>query len=499
MDNLEKFFRNKLNKTDASASDWNKPDPLVRDALLTSIMNTQQPKKSFKVSALTSILCVLILATSVYICYLHQENKVLSEIIQYQKSEIQKPTTIHSNIKNEPILNQSKTSNYILKSKNIPNGISDKKYKVVLEKGISLRNPVLKKSNVANNKTELESIIQQQQTIISKLERENSLLIDSLEIMSENVFAYDVKVIKEDNSSIPISLKKIEIKPLKAKSYDLPVLYKTVAFSKPHFIEKPQKPFEIGYQYGKKALQVPSTFELKESPTFIGKDKTEEIYINTHGVSLGYQLNNRWKIKTGLNFSNTEIYTVIPIESLYNSETEYLTNDGKTANNLNLEQTSTNLKSLQEVQLVFEENNHLDEGDKFELVVENHQEQRYFQIPLSIDYQIIDGNNFDWKLGFGVSWNNIRFGDHYQDFSFYKEDKEANVGIQQLFIDEKNNIPSLHFLSTYASVGTTYQFTENWSAHAAFIYNYNFSKAALELETWSKIDQALTVGLYYHF
>ena len=254
----------------------------------------------------------------------------------------------------------------------------------------------------------------------------------------------------------------------------------------------------IAYEYAKKAIQTPSTYEFKDAPTFTGKDKTEKIYINTHGILLDCRLNNKWRLKTGLRFSNSDIYTVMPIETIYDSEKEYFTNDGKLANDLSLEQTSPSLKSSQEVQLLFNDDNKLEEGEEFKLLIENYQEQKYFQLPLGLEYKVAS-NKLDWSAGLGFSWNKILFGDSYQEISFYQKEAKKEIGIKSM-ITENTKIQTLDFLSTYATIGASYRFSDNWSIYTGFIYNYNLvSKATEELESWSKNDQAIMLGLKYNF
>ena len=222
MNNLENFFRNKLDDFDTSKNHWDKPDASVRDNVLTSITAVHQPKRHFKKSILLALIAILLLSASGHIWYLHQNNQALSKTIKKQEVELSKCRIKEVNNTKKQTLNQQKVN--ILLENEVSNSTVFKT-KSTLKTSNKDNNVTSKESLFAKNINELKNIIQEQQAIIFKQKEENKQLNDKLQNLSKNRFIEKEDTSVQDELTKPIALETLEIKELESvNSINFPTL-----------------------------------------------------------------------------------------------------------------------------------------------------------------------------------------------------------------------------------------------------------------------------------
>ena len=217
--------------------------------------------------------------------------------------------------------------------------------------------------------------------------------------------------------------------------------------------------------------------------------------MNSHGLTLGIPLNKNWSLQTGVRFSNTELEYRQEVSAVYNTANEYILPDGTTAKNINIVQETPFSKSNTTIQLLFDANDKLADGENFKWFSSGEQDQQMVQIPFGVNYNF-GKNKFNWFLGTGIQWNHFEL--KALNYRMELVDTEKTFRVLVSDIEVISEIENLNFFSAYATAGVQYELKKNWSARASLAYNYHFLNKEI-IEKWENFDRSVAIGVQYTF
>ncbi len=427
MDNLEKFFFNRLKKDPQKQQDWNMPSEKSWEAL-----NQNFEKKIIKkrphfllwylvgflgIALLVSVYSIGILKNELASIEnsnnrgqgkLNQEKSTNNEAsIQKKDAQIRISESVHSNInanvsRSEVGIRRSlttrttelkSTKNHILI--NITPTITNSKYNFSNQRGI-------KKTGIANtgmiNKRSENNIYPSvMNEVINykygglKRRRENSSI--NGQNAEDKIFIFNLLPhLAIHNLSLSNGLltmkKKVFDASNTAKDIDPGLNWAVDIFAAPSWTSIPVKGNKPG--------------------TFGKMNGSENLSFSfATGINIGLEVLPKLFVKTGLNFQKINYWTHSIISEGYNKSTEFINLAGEMENiqgfaipsamgMLNSKMTITHPVSLQ-----------IENGDQVDASVDLHQQLSYLSIPLGMEYYVPMSSKFQLILGGGLSWNHL--------------------------------------------------------------------------------------------
>ena len=479
--NLEDFLKGRINRLDASSdADWDRPDPLVWKVASQQFPNYPISKKRRPFLWLFVLLSLLLGA---YTFYLHNKT---ANAVAYASTTETKLETAQSQIESlkkeqELIIDQLKKEN-----ESAASTIDD--------------------LNARHQNTITQ--VQQQQTVIQRLNTKNESLID--ELTSVNSMLTSVNHLYEQKSKagigvkegVPVQWNQALAKQMKlaALSYgftDHPTKYRSkgfIAFPPPLIQKAPRfRTFEVGANVGFQNVDVPV------SRSFVNLTEIDEVStLSTwmKGIHFAYQIRPNFFIRTGFQEGTTVQKEFHKEAVLYDKSGEYLDDAGKTVNDLQLN-ISSPYSATQNAMTVQLPEDAPDNGDV--LLFEYYDVQKYntVRIPLGLDYYLGKGP-LRFLLQGGAAWNKLFIGDYVFDGSVSYQDKE--LALKKVKVLDQQEFQT-NFMSTYLGGGVDFSFAKYWHARASYSFENQFLKTNESLKDGpTKFNtQRLEMGVYFRF
>jgi hypothetical protein len=516
MDNLEDFFKKRLNRFDEPVEEWAKPDSNDWDMIASNVpMFNKTPFWKTANSRLIG-LSVILISALLYIAYLKTEVTALEKRTTIQNEKIVEIEKYIKTIDEKSIEKQSiiKAENLLLKEQNEIAVQENKQLKTILKQEKEVGIKFYKKqdrTNVFYEKDEMGgNLLDSNRLFIPKKQLSNHQIAQPL---AEN-YSYSNHTNRIEEEGIVLNNDRIqnELRPLETISINNKIdndylKRPLLVLSQPIIENKKQRKklnirlpnisidnIKLGYEYRLQSLNTASVLSIKELET-PKVDNFKSNYIGLHGLTLDIPLHKNWSIQAGARLSVSPLMFLTYGESTYDTENEYILPDGTVIKNINIEQETPFLKTNTEVQLLFDLDNKLENNESLKWITEGNQRQKTFQVPLGVNYQL-GQKKWNLLLGAGLQWNMVKLEEELDyELTVYNEKEEFRVLMSnsEVLSASKN----LDYFSTYISAGIEYQLRDNWSLQAAATYNYYINKPTNDL--WKGSDKAISIGLKYHF
>lgn len=472
-DNLDNFFNKKLNDFDAPSDGW---DKLGEQPFLNAQADFPKFSKGFWMHPntwLISVMGVAVVSLIIYTVYLNNEINTLKS-----NSSTEQITSNSTAIKKIEELN--KVDNHRNLGKN---STADKTVKHNIQGVESISKSPIQTSRNTKQPTPLNDKSKKLEPAVSKSETNRKTLQKSTSGNS--------KILKE-GSNEKVTNQQLNNKIVKAKP---PVATRVQDFntleliapkglqSKPYPLSdldidyKKQPPskakhrFSVGYEYGFSNINMP--YEVEFEGTDNGdRDDFNFVQYSSHGLMFNYELNDKWRILTGVRFSEKNLFQDYRFNGFYDKSSEYILPTGPAAaNDLSIEQSTLYSKQDIDFTLSFSSWQGLDDGEPLSVHLAEEQNIEQLQIPIGIEYHFGE-QPLKGFAQFGTQFNFIEIRSF--DTNLMIQSNGEFININNLSKDDNRSHDK--YLGIFGGLGLTYPLTNHWSIRGNLSYQLNFNR-----------------------
>lgn len=482
--NLEDFFKNRINDFDKSNDGWDLPDENAWENAQTYFPNYPRKKTwNWKLGILI-LLVFTLFSSATYIYYLKKDLTKKTNKIEIAENEIENKNNIITSLEKQLLKVESELNNEKLKHQNTITSFNQKE------------------------QTSTQTILSQKKTN-QFLRKENLKLKEGLIASKTNIaanndsnlsFNEDVRTINAKSESkiilekpFPIASSFMEIQntfPIQKLDFKKET---KVIFPK----QKKQKgKFELGLSYASMSFEIPLVYEFdKLEKENFGEDAWS-FPIQSNGVAfqLAYEVHPNLWITSGLRRTTLGVKKSFSDKLIYNKSGEYLDDEGKTINEFNITTQSNFGDAGSSINFEIPDGTTIDDGEFLGTEWNYFQEYEFLHIPVGINY-FVGKNKLKWYFKGGLGWNKISFGEHYVEAQLSYNNEILPIKENE---EIKNNKVSTQFINGYAGVGLDYQLTSNWYVRSSFALEKNFMQKKEILES-NSLTKLFDIGLNYRF
>lgn len=487
--NMDEFFKNRLNNFDDSDGDWDLPSERPWENAQGNF--PKHPKKRrFNGSNLALMLLGLTLTGAVWFIYFQQKNIAdLKSKFATVEAEIILTKNAFSDIEKEFL--DLKThfsemnSELVFQNKNAANEIAflqkrEKKNTVILvanSSQINRQSIEIEKLNFENNQL-------QKQITTFKTEEEKRLNT------SKNKALLSQRTIK----SLP------EIATLSASLLkDESIVCANVLMPKPIKIPRKRnwKKNEIGFYLTNTQYQIPLTYNFFDANPIAVNNAVQTL--NTYGLGLdfGRSLKKNLFLKTGIQIGGGTIHRNLFSALPYDKSGEFMNPNGNFSNDWLLE-TNSPLGSV-ENRLMFNvpQGADIPDGDLVSLELQNIQELVFLKMPIGFDYYIGKKRWKSWSQA-GFSMNATFLGDYLASGTLNHNNED--IPVENFNLLDEREIGST-FINAYFGIGVDYRVGSRIHLRGGYSKEFNvFTTAKLLPAASPNFDtDALKFGLHFRF
>jgi hypothetical protein len=471
------FFKKKLSENPGADDSWTKPDAQRKEEILKQIHTIKSQHNGWAKTVVLVLFYLLLPASLIYNVYQFKKTNQLTEKLQETQNETEKLQSVS---------NQSvKDIHKVLLS-------TEEEIRRLNENNHIIQNELeIKNQKIYFLENQLAKFIRDQKESESKAH-----IITSLNIATDEPSALEkINEIPANTGQTEIvdGITFFDIKEKKNSSFILsrPVFTYTAAQ-----LQADRKQFELGYTFSRMAVELPVSRGFNSQRLVSETIESNHVYTNSHGIHFGYSpVKNLW-IRTGLRTATLEINRNSTLALAYDKTNERIQPGGIVTNELILNTRTSFTEIRSSIDISFNNNLLLSQGDLLEVRLKDYIKLDYLQIPLGLEYhQGLDKLKF--IIQSGIQWNQIQFGD-YRFFTSLKA-KDRPIPVNRGIVLSKE-IPSENYFSMYAGLGLDYNFLKQFHIRSGFKYNYNFINTQTPgISNAGKTAMDYELGMFYRF
>lgn len=516
------FLKKKLKEEAIENSDWAKPDPEVREALVQQISNTTVATTIAPVIGLAKIFgigaSIIVFTLGCYSFHLHQINTRLNSHINTQINT--QNAQLKSALKSKTGLPENDALTDIKK-------IQATELAALLQEKIALE--AQNKTINQQNETLKQQVVQQQNTLL-QLGKEHQLLLERKELCYQNEAANQkhLKNLNDLNKQLEKqrSLQQHRITQLellnknwasttclpnsdrqnrKSNLWIQPLAMKLASpFSEKLVMRSKLKKsksgmynlskrnrFEIGYTYtfSERDIWIQNSFENEDgfpNTYYSHASRTSPAF---HGFRISFSPLNRFWIKTGLSHRAQFVTTLYKINGTYFNEGEINTPERTVRNELSLITRTEYTETKNSISFEFNRGE-LVVNDPMQILISDNQNLNYYRIPISFEHY------YGRKRLQGTVLGGFRLTRISGTHLVLANVKTHSAEIKTTSDGKSQAIKPKYFMDINAGLGLDYQLLQNLHGKANFSLHHKFIKNNI----YSIIKSAdFDLGLYYRF
>lgn len=468
--NIDDFFRNKLNASDGGKS-WDKPNGQVWENAQANFSRPTWRLPFAPLSVATAFLSIGLLAALGYIFNTNNQLK-----------DVNKKLAI-----TQELLNQKEN---ILQSAQKSCLINEEKYQILLQNAndeiVSLNRQVAdyKKSN-QNQLRKINVLTTEKIALEQQLQTSNNPLVEQQEVINPTEKTQKTRIItKEDilkarNTAIEKAMSAEPAFQFLAQK-DLSSLENTVSTlpNISHLVlptpAKPFQRFEIGLGYSALNIQIPSNHNFENTNAFqIKRTITNQV---NHGIGahIGFAPVKNFFLRAGIRQTQFSSQKETEIGFIYNQSTEYVNANGDLSNDFYLKNTTTFSETEQKISAAIPYGQST--GDVVFANVKTLQDFELTQFPIGFAWYRGLGR-WQWEFQAGMTWNNVALRNSSVDVELASNNQ--NIAIQSI-ANTSNQLLNNRYWGSYLGYGASYKWNKHLQLRAGFtlednLPNFNFS------------------------
>lgn len=477
--NLEGFFKNRINDFEASNDGWDLPDENIWENARTHFPKYPQREIwNWRLGVLILLTFALISAGG-YIYFLKKDLTQKAIETEIAKNETEKHNNTITNLKNkvteiETELNKQKI--------NYNNTITS----LTQEQQYSTKTNLTQKETIQilqnENQKLKEEIISIQSNFVVNDESDISLNENSVVDFSQ----------KELAQVIPITFSSMKLKnDFPIHRLDLESEFQVI-FPKQ---KTENRKFEIGLNYSSMSFEIPLDydFEKLEKEDFGKKDWSFPLNSTGGKLHFAYKVRPNLWITTGLRRTTGGFEKSFSDKLIYDKSGEYLDDEGKTINEFEINTQSGFGDAGSAINFEIPTGTDIENGEFVETKWNYSQQYKFTHIPIGVNY-FIGKNKLKWFLKGGIGWNKVSFGEY---------SVEAQLSYDNEILPIRNNEKkefeaSLQFMNGYAGAGLNYKLSDDWLARTSFVLEKNFIQNNKILNS-NALNKVFEIGINYRF
>ena len=482
--NLEDFFKNRINDFDESNDGWDLPDENAWENAQTHFPNHPQKNPfNWKIGALILLAFTLVSAGgSLY--FLKKNLAEKSNQIEIAKIEIANKNNTITNLENKISRIESEFKKEKLNTQNAIKSLTQNQQistQTIFDQKKTIQ--ILQKENQFLN----EEITSTPSNLASKVEAKFSQKENSISDFSE------IKSKQISESVIPIASSFMRIQN------DFPIKKLAIVSEFNIIFQKPKKEkgkFEIGLSFVSMNFEIPLTYDFKnlEKEDFGKKDWSFSIQSKGGKFHLAYQVRPNLWITSGIRTTTGGFEKSFSDKLIYDKSGEYIDDEGKTINEFEITTQTGFSDAGNSIDFEIPNGTVIDDGDFLETEWNYSQQYKFTHIPIGVNY-FMGKNKLKWFLKGGLGWNKVSLGEYFVEAQLSYDNEILPIkGNEKSKTIEVNS----QFINGFAGAGLNYQFNTNWNVRTSFTFEKNFIQKNEILES-NSLSKVFDIGLDYRF
>ncbi|MFK7775662.1 MAG: hypothetical protein AB8F94_26200 [Saprospiraceae bacterium] len=482
--NLENFFKNRINDFDGSNDDWDLPDESSWENAQPHFPKYPKMKTwDWKLGVLILLVFSMIVSGS-YIYFLKKNLIQKTTELELAHAEIEnKNNTITSLKKETKAIGKTLSS----EQNNVQNAISSlTQQQQISTQTIFSQKKTIQVLQIGKQQLKQELILTQANFVV---ENESDFLPN--DFFTSNFSTKKLNEILEN--TIPIASSFLKVKnDFPKQKLDLESEFKVI-FPK---LKKRRSQFEIGINYSSMNFEIPLIydFEKLEKEDFGKKNGAFSLKFTGGEFHLAYKVRPRLWIRTGVRRTTGGFEKSFSDKLIYDKSGEYLDDEGKTINEFDITTQSGFGDAGSTINFEIPNGTAIDDGDFLETKWNYSQQYKFTHIPIGVTYFIRE-NKFQWFFTGGFGWNKVSFGEFFVEAQLSYDGEIFPVKESK---NSKGSEVSSQFINGFGGAGLNYQLTPNWNIRTSFTMEKNFIQKNKML-TSNSLSKIFDIGLNYRF
>ena len=488
--NLENFFKNRINDFDESNDGWDLPDENAWGNAQVHFPSRPLKKTlDWKLGALILLAFAMIGAGS-YIYFLKKDLAKKSTELELTTLGLENYNSIITNLEKEievakDALNKEKN--------NTQNAISSltQQQQQQQQQQISTQTIFNQKKTIQVLQIEKQKLRQELILTQVNLDDKNESDYLSNEIFVPEFPTKEPNEFLENNMPIASSFLKLENDFPKLK-LDIKSEFKVI-FPKQ---KKRRSQFEVGINYTSMSFEIPWIYDFKklEKEDFGKKDWSFPLKFTGGEFHLAYNIRPRFWITTGLRRTTGGFEKSFSDKLIYDKSGEYLDDEGKTINEFDITTQSGFGDAGSTINFEIPNGTPIDDGDFLETKWNYSQQYKFTHIPIGVNY-FMGKNKFQWFFKGGFGWNKVSFGEYFVEAEL-SYDNEI-FPIKENKSSQENKVSS-QFINGFGGTGLNYKLTPNWNIRTSFTLEKNFVQKN-KILTSNSLSKIFDIGVNFRF
>ncbi|MFK7936471.1 MAG: hypothetical protein AB8G22_23350 [Saprospiraceae bacterium] len=497
--NLDGFFKNKLNDFSDESSDWDRPRGNAWSEAQQQLAT--QSVQQFKKKALGGgiLLGLLLLLSSGTSAYLYFSKSNLSQVLAQKEAALQQQIAILETVRADCEAKTMTTSPVVKEVTTTPGSESNP---------MTTSAMFTKPSSFSKHKSTSFTHYPTPPPVITEPTRQSvynytpliQQLRDSIQILNHQLIEKEVELLHASMKALPtVSPLPNSLSPLVFNHHTDSALQvpeiRNIPLKKSPKVAPGQR-FEAGLKLSFLPYSVPISSNIANVGSIQGNSEDYEGITDISGLKLGIGLRPNLYLQTGIRPANFGLINTSISGIIYDKSSEFTRSNGTVANNIILESRTSFSDVDQSITVEIPAGTELETGDLLLMTLTNFQNVDFLQIPLGISF--FQGKK-RWQLEYmgGLIYNFVDASNYDIQAEFQANNIDIPVGDIRI-INEDN--ASSHFLTAYLGIGANYRLSNRWHARANLTIednSHNFDSK--QFFRFNDVGVGLNFSLNYRF
>lgn len=482
--NLEDFFKKRINDFDNSNDGWDLPDESAWVNAQVHFPNALSKKTwNWKLGALIFLTIALVSAGG-YIFYLKTNLTEKSDEIDIVKNELENKNNTITTLEKEVFKVKSELQKEKLNTQIANTSLTQ-------EKQITIQTILNQKRTIQNMQNEKNVLYEEKYSPESNLVPKKEVKFSQKNNSNLNTLGLKSNEILENAIPIAVSFSAIQ-NNFPVQKLDIKSEYKVLIPKQ----KKRKRKLEVGVSYTSLNFEIPIAydFEKLEKEDFGKKSEYFSSHFKGGKFHLAYEIQPNLWITTGLRRTTGGFKKSFTDKLIYDKSGEFIDDEGKTINEFDITTQTGFSDGGSSIDFEIPDGTTINNGDFLITEWYYSQEYKFTQIPIGVNY-FFGKNKFKFFLTGGLGWNKISLGESFVEAQLTYDNEVLPINGNE---ENKKEEVSSQFINGFLGAGLNYRLTSNWNIRTSFSLEKNFLQKS-EIYGSTSFIKAFDLGLYYRF